>query len=119
MVIREWNTIDAMQFIYANGPGRLAGNANGGKEHKLDVINKYVNGLRMGFSNGLLCFVQVLYRDGTKSDTLGNRGGWRTSDGVANGPPGYKLRSWSYGVNNGPSNSSGPGTLQLQYEVQL
>jgi hypothetical protein len=119
MVIREWNTIDAMQFVYVNGAGRLAGNANGGMEHKLDVVNKYVNGMRMGYSNGLLCFVQVLYRDNTKSQTFGNRGGWRTQDGVANGPPGYKLRSWSYGVNSGPSNTSGPATMLLEYEIQL
>jgi hypothetical protein len=117
--IREWNSIDALQFWYANGSGTLAGNAGGGKEHWVVLHDKYVSGLHMGFSNGLLCHVQVLFRDGTKSDKFGNRSNWFTSDATAIGPPGYKLRSWSFGENRGPSGTSGPGTLLLQYEVQL
>ncbi|KAG0578439.1 hypothetical protein KC19_4G023000 [Ceratodon purpureus] len=118
--IRAGNTIDAMQFIYANGPGTLAGNPEGGQEHSVVLNDKYVNGLRMGFADFLLCFVQVLFTDGTVSDTFGNwKGLGTTRDAVANGPPGYKLQSWSYEVNKGPSNTSGPGLLKLQYEVQL
>ena len=72
--IRAGNTIDAMQFIYANGPGTLAGNPEGGQEHSVVLNDKYVNGLRMGFADFLLCFVQVLFTDGTvrKLEGLGD-----------------------------------------------
>nr|UDN67334.1 insecticidal protein IPD113 [Gymnocarpium dryopteris] len=120
VIIREWNTIDAMQFIYANRQGLVAGNASGGKRHDVDVMgNKPINGLRMGFSNGLLTYVQIMYCDGTSSDTYGNRSGWRCQEVSANGPSAYKLSSWSYKVNQGPSGTSGPGVIQLEYTPQL
>ncbi|MCO5573373.1 hypothetical protein L7F22_027142 [Adiantum nelumboides] len=119
VIIREWNTIDAMQFIYANRQGQLAGNPNGGAKHDIDVTRKPIYGLRMGFSNNLLTYVQILYYDGTSSETYGNRSGWQCYEALANGPSAYKLSSWSYKVNRGPGGTYGPGAIQLEYAPQM
>lgn len=119
VIIREWNTIDAMQFIYSNRDGQVAGNAKGGKRHDIDVSRKAIHGLRMGFSNGILTYVQIMYYDGTSSDTYGNRGGWKCNEVFANGPSSYKVSSWSYRVNWGPSGTYGPGVIQLEYTPQI
>lgn len=119
VIIREWNTIDAMQFIYANCTGNLAGNASGGQRHDIDVIGKPINGLRMGFSNGVLTYVQIIYYDGTSTSTYGNRGGWKCDEVLANGPSSYKVSSWSYKVDFGPSRTRGPSVIQLEYTPQM
>nr|UDN67330.1 insecticidal protein IPD113.2 [Lygodium flexuosum] len=119
VVIREWNTIDAMQFIYANRQGVLAGNRDGGERHEIDVADKPINGLRMGFSNGLLTYVQILFCDGTSSSTHGNRSGWKCDEVSPKGPSAYKVSSWSCRVDDGPSNSYGPSVIQLEYAPQM
>ena len=115
-MIREGVLIDAMQFIYVNGPGKLAGYASGGTERRVDVTDNYATGLRMAFGDWVLFSVQVLCKDGDSS-TYGNADGCNWA--VANGPPGYKLRSWKFGLGNGPWNTHGPQAFKLQYEVQL
>ncbi|KAH6556874.1 hypothetical protein KP509_1Z149400 [Ceratopteris richardii] len=69
VVVREWNSIDAMQFIYDNWQGPLAGNANGGQRHDIDVRGRLLNGLDMGFSSGVLASVQILCSDGISSSS--------------------------------------------------
>ncbi|KAH7431304.1 hypothetical protein KP509_08G041900 [Ceratopteris richardii] len=115
VVVREWNSIDAMQFIYKNREGRVAGNPRGGQRHDIDVSGNLLNGLHMGFSSGILASVQLLYCDGTSSPKYGNRGGWRLSEVSAKGPAGYKMTSWSYKTDAGPSNTQGPSVIQLEY----
>ncbi|KAH7373231.1 hypothetical protein KP509_17G045100 [Ceratopteris richardii] len=107
VVVREWNRIDAMQFIYENRQGALAGNPNGRQRHDIDVGGRLLNGLYMGFSSGVLASVQILYYDGTSSSQYGNRSGWSLSEISAQGPVGYKITSWSYKIDHGPSNTYG------------
>ncbi|MCO5552966.1 hypothetical protein L7F22_006486 [Adiantum nelumboides] len=119
IIIREWNSIDAMQFIYADRQGQLAGNPKGGMSHEIDVATKPVNGLRMGFTDAILAYIQINYYDGTTSETYGNRGGWQCKEATAMGPSAYKVNSWSYRVNLGPSGTYGPGVIQLEYTTQM
>lgn len=115
--VREWNSIDGLQFIYTDHVGHFIGNPQGGVPHNINVDRKkYCTGLKMRFANGVLCRVQAAFSDGTNSEVLGNRGNWPGADVDATIGSNYKLVGGSFRQGRGPSGTVGTGVIKLQFQ---
>lgn len=116
LFIREYNSIDGIQFRYVDHEGNFIGNPNGGEAHLLEATDtRYFNGMHMCFSNGIMCQIQLLYNDDTSSDVLGNRSGWKGECYSSKVDSEYRLYGGSFTKGTGPSGTSGIAVIKLQY----
>lgn len=115
--IREYNSIDGIQFIYTDHSGNFVGNPKGGEPHYLDATqDKYVMGMKLRFSSGIICRVEVLFSDGSTSGMLGNRKNWSGTDVDAVVDSNYKLVCGAYKTGSGPSGTSGISVIKLGFK---
>ncbi|MFC5699994.1 insecticidal delta-endotoxin Cry8Ea1 family protein [Cohnella faecalis] len=114
--VREWNSIDCIQFIYSDHQGHSIGNPGGGAPHSFSATDsKYFNGIKMKFDKGVMCQIELVYSDGTSSGPLGNRGGWSGQDYDSTVDSAYRLSGGSFTKGNGPSGTVGPSAIRLEY----
>ncbi|WCN37101.1 insecticidal delta-endotoxin Cry8Ea1 family protein [Aneurinibacillus uraniidurans] len=115
--VREYNSIDGIQFIYTDHSGNFVGNPKGGAPHYLDVDqNKYVTGMKMRFANGVMCRIEVVFSDGSSSGMLGNRANWSGTDVDALVGSNYKLDCGAFKSGSGPSGTAGIGVIKLRFK---
>ncbi|GIO10198.1 hypothetical protein J31TS6_62260 [Brevibacillus reuszeri] len=115
--IREYNSIDGMQLIYTDHSGNFIGNPKGGESHYLPATqDKYVTGMKMRFSSGIICRLEVLFSDGSSSGMLGNRKNWSGTDVDAVVESNYKLVCGAYKTGSGPSGTTGISVIKLGFK---
>lgn len=115
--IREYNSIDGMQLIYTDHSGNFIGNPKGGEPHYLPTTqDKYVIGMKMRFSSGIICRLEVLFSDGSSSGMLGNRKNWSGTDVDAVVESNYKLVCGAYKTGAGPSATTGISVIKLGFK---
>lgn len=125
--IREYNSIDGIQFFYDGHDGHYVGD-HGGAPHRLKLAEgEHFCGLRFRFSGGsegLMCGVQVVYSSATKkghqktTKPLGNRSGWPGADAAAFMSPAYELGGGAFRQGGGPSGTSGTHVMALRFTHQ-
>ncbi|WP_353979665.1 hypothetical protein [Salinicola endophyticus] len=116
-LVREYNTIDALQFVYGDRKGNLIGNSEGGEIHIIETPGgAYPVGMKMRFIPNILCSVNIKFSDNSESGELGNR--FNRSGCVADATVqnGFKLVGGSFRKGVGPSSTTGPGVIQLSFE---
>lgn len=122
--IREYNSIDGIQFLYDGHDGHYIGDDGGVPHHLKLAKQEHFCGLRFRFSGGsegLMAGVQVIYSSATRhghrktSKPLGNRSGWPGADASAFMSPAYELDGGAFRQGPGPSGTTGTHVLALRF----
>ncbi len=114
--IREWNSIDGVQFKYDGHDGNFIGDSSGGEAHTIDVpAGAYATGLNMRFAKGLMCSIETAFSDGSTSGELGNRTNWGGNDVAALPNNSYQLICGKFKKGSGPSSTQGTSVIELQF----
>ena len=116
ILVREYNSIDAMQLTYSDHVGPLVGNSRGGQPHTIQLKDRYIVYVHLGFANGVLAQVQFIFSDGTKTPILGNRSKWKLEvvKTVGLGKD-WQLACIHMVSGSGPSGTRGPAELVLDF----
>jgi len=114
--VREFNSVDGLQFIYTTHEGNFTGNPRGGAEHRIAVgPSQHITNVATMWSQGLMTAINIGLSDGSGSGWLGNRGGWPGATVAAAVSPDYVLVGSASGRGWGPSGTSGTGIIKLQF----
>jgi hypothetical protein len=119
ILIREWNSIDGIQFFYTDHNGHFMGNPKGGQAHniKVDLTKAHFTGMWMQFANGLLIAVDIHKSDKSHTGKLGNRGGWGGPARSAIVDPFYEMAGAKYAKGYGPSSTIGTSVITLYFKA--
>ncbi|MCX7922523.1 MAG: hypothetical protein N3B21_11025 [Clostridia bacterium] len=117
MYIREWNSIDGIQFIYTDHNGNFTGNPSGGVPNYINIgKDKYATGLRMHFAYGTMCDVEGVFSDGSTTGKLGNRSNRAGTYVKAEVGAGYELVGGSFRKGYGPSSTQEISVIKLNFK---
>ena len=118
--IREWNSIDGIQFIYTDHDGHFIGDPKGGTPHSIgvDVTKAHFTGLWMQFANGIMIALDIHKSDGSHSGKLGNRSGWSGPSRSAVVDSFYELVQGKFAKGYGPSSTEGTAVITLHFKAR-
>nr|UDN67326.1 insecticidal protein IPD113 [Amauropelta noveboracensis] len=120
VIIRAGNLVDAIQFWYDNWnpnamtAGIMAGHPTGGTRHQVDVRDRPIQELRMGFASDVLTWLQLHFEDGTSTQQFGSSG-WASNIVTCTAPYGYRLSSWAFREDPGPFSTPAISVLRFQF----
>jgi len=116
--IREYNSIDGIQFFYPNNKaGHFSGDEKGGQLHSFPATDqKYIIGFKMRFAKGIMCQIEVMFSDETSSGSLGNRSHWGGTDYSAIADTQYRLICGYFTEGSGPSHTTGTKLIKLKFK---
>lgn len=98
IIVREWNLIDGLQFIYNGSEGSFYGNPNGGMSHQIDVKNRHVQKVKFSFNNLNMVDIEFIFSDGQSSGKLGDRSHWNVMRVEAGGIDSFGLDNVKIGT---------------------
>lgn len=117
--IREYNSIDLLQFQYWHGDGHAVGNPKGGVEHHETLgTDAAIAEVTMGFAQWLLTDIAFAFTDGRRTQRFGNRLNWRAARATLAPNSDYVVTGAHYRQGGGPSGTTGVRVLSLEWTHQ-
>lgn len=118
IIVREYNSIDALQIIYRNHEGHFVGNPKGGEKHEIELKdNQRINGIQFGVTrpSGIVAAIAFGIADGENTGFLGNRGNWGLTYTDVCFIRKFDLVSMAAATGAGPSGSSAISQLSFRF----